>query len=230
MIDEIALSALGLVGHALLVDLLILRRQRGLLRWSEGLGRIELHGLAAEPRIDVVPLAFPVGIFRLIGRLRGAHCQHQGRGECKGRGRDSMRHDDPPRRYAVACSIAKGATFTQRRTDYIAGRTNGTTPRCQRFAAPPIYSGKRAFCHASCAANRFTRRLRSSVSPYRSRPARLMEHNQWRNPAAEMRSEHAAGSVLALLRRTKSGNARVSRHGRHCLLDAPSLQHSMRIA
>src|SRR3981189_1032174 len=36
----VAQSALGLVGHAVLQDLLILRRQRSLLSWSPGLGGI----------------------------------------------------------------------------------------------------------------------------------------------------------------------------------------------
>jgi hypothetical protein len=72
MIDEIALPAFGLVGHALLVDLLIFRGQRRLLCRPEGLVGVELHALAAETGVVRVPLAFPVGIFRLVGGLRTA--------------------------------------------------------------------------------------------------------------------------------------------------------------
>jgi hypothetical protein len=69
MVDEIALPAFGLVGHAFLMDLLVLRRQRRLLRRAKPLGWIELDALASEGRVDRIPLTFPVGVFRPIGRL-----------------------------------------------------------------------------------------------------------------------------------------------------------------
>jgi hypothetical protein len=76
MVDEIALPALGLVGHAFLVDLLILRRQRRLLRRPEGLGRIELYALASETRVDRIPLTFPVGVFCPVSGLCAATRHH----------------------------------------------------------------------------------------------------------------------------------------------------------
>jgi hypothetical protein len=69
MVDEIALPAFGLVGHAFLMDLLVLRRQRRLLRRPKPLRRIELDALPSEGRVDRVPLTFPVGVFRPIGGL-----------------------------------------------------------------------------------------------------------------------------------------------------------------
>ena len=95
MVDEIALPAFGLVGHAFLVDLLIFRSERRLLRRSERLVGVELNALAAEARVDRVPLAFPVGVFRLAGGLRAADRHHQcGQGDHSGRA--SMQHDHSP--------------------------------------------------------------------------------------------------------------------------------------
>ena len=66
----IAQSTLGLIRHAVLQDLLILRCQRGLLSGTPRLGRIEGR-LASHPRHDdASPLAFPVGVLRVIKGLR----------------------------------------------------------------------------------------------------------------------------------------------------------------
>jgi hypothetical protein len=93
----IADAALGLLCHAVFQDLLIFRRQRGLLPQSRGLARIELDGLALVIGVDARPLAFParifVGIFGVIGRLRAAHCHHQRDGQCKCPARASLKHD-----------------------------------------------------------------------------------------------------------------------------------------
>jgi hypothetical protein len=96
VIEEVALPALGLVGHAFLVDLLVFRRQRRLLRRPERLVRIELHPLAAQPRIDGVPLAFPIGVFRLVGGLRNVHGRHERGGQRPHANQVAMLHDVLP--------------------------------------------------------------------------------------------------------------------------------------
>jgi len=76
MVDEIALPAFGLIGHAFLVDLLVLRSERRLLRRPEGLVGVELYALTPEARVDRVPLAFPVRVFRVV-RPNAAACRRQ---------------------------------------------------------------------------------------------------------------------------------------------------------
>jgi hypothetical protein len=96
----IADAALGLFRHAVFQDLLIFRRQRGLLPRSRGLGWIELDGLALVIGVDARPLAFPVGvlvgILGVSGRLRAAHGHHQRESEYSSPGRASLKHDCPP--------------------------------------------------------------------------------------------------------------------------------------
>jgi hypothetical protein len=75
----IALSALGLVRHAVLQDLLIFRRQRGLLTESPRLGLI-VGRLPPEPRDDEPhPLALPVGVLRIIDDLGAGGRRQQSR-------------------------------------------------------------------------------------------------------------------------------------------------------
>src|SRR5262249_19046941 len=105
-----ALPALGLVGKALLQDLLIFRRQRRLLPAPPGLGLIE-RSLAAEPPYDEPrPCPFPVGIVRRIGRLRAGTRDKEYR--CEDNRCDSggapVGHD--PLRSLYDVSIASAAT------------------------------------------------------------------------------------------------------------------------
>src|SRR5262245_13999445 len=69
MINEVALATFGLVRDAVLEDLLIFRRERGLLAESPWLGLVE-RWLPAEPAYHKArPGAAQVRIHRRIGRL-----------------------------------------------------------------------------------------------------------------------------------------------------------------
>ena len=123
----IAEPALGLIGHAVRQDLLIFRRQRSLLRRSPGLGRIELYGLASQTRVDGVPLAFPVGVFRVVGRLRDADRHHQCGDDGKRASRASMQHGYPPCISDVLIGRLH-ATFTQPSKGYWNGAPDRASP------------------------------------------------------------------------------------------------------
>ena len=89
----IAETAVLLVLHAVLMDFLIFRRQRGALALAPGLGRIELDALAFQTGCeDDAPLALPVGIFRFIVRLRDRACHRQRQRQCGGGERGTETH------------------------------------------------------------------------------------------------------------------------------------------
>jgi hypothetical protein len=127
MVDEITLPALGLVGHAFLVDFLVFRGQRRLLRRAKSLGRIEFYALAPETRVDRVPLTFPVGVFR-VGGLCDACADQRRQRQCPNRA--SKQHDDPP---VVSHSLAgytdNGAQGTCAITLRASARPNSPTFR-----------------------------------------------------------------------------------------------------
>jgi hypothetical protein len=93
VVEEIALTALGLVGHAAFEDLLILRGQRRLLSTTPGLGLIERRLAAGRADSIVIdrrafrhiarPRAAPVRVFGILGRMSGTD-HRQRRAEHKG--------------------------------------------------------------------------------------------------------------------------------------------------
>src|SRR5215467_11120877 len=92
--EPVALGAFGLVGDALLENLLIFGRQRRLLTQPPWLGRIEC-GLATHAEPDRDPLAREIRIFGIIEGLRGERRHQESRRHSGGADQAAVSHALP---------------------------------------------------------------------------------------------------------------------------------------